>query len=335
MASPQLDNGKFIRLSNEIIDNFFIKIRLSGNEHLVLWVVIRKTWGFNRKEAEIPLNIFIEMTGLQKVNVCRSIRQLINKKIIAKNGKGKNARYSFLKDYEQYTVNSLSKTITNNLLSKMITNTDNSQKLNNRDDDSLSKMITNTAKKKKENLLSKMITNVIKIDNRLRRQPAPTVHLQKPKYNIKDNTNKKEEIVERGKISSKRSPDLVKTKKNFDEESEEYKLAKLLQDLILERRPTCKKENLSSWAEHIDKMIRLDNRSIAEIEEIIHWCQQDSFWQNNILSTNKLRKQFDQMALKMGQSKKKNMHKSFEEIWEKRKKQLQAMGIKNIPGENE
>lgn len=46
-------------------------------------------------------------------------------------------------------------------------------------------------------------------------------------------------------------------------------------------------------------MIRMDKRDPAEIEKVITWCQQDPFWQNNILSTNKLRIRFDQLVLKM------------------------------------
>ena len=46
-------------------------------------------------------------------------------------------------------------------------------------------------------------------------------------------------------------------------------------------------------------MIRLDKRSPAEIKKVITWCQKDKFWMNNILSTEKLRKQFDTLALQM------------------------------------
>ncbi|KXK29370.1 MAG: hypothetical protein UZ01_02264, partial [Candidatus Brocadia sinica] len=56
--------------------------------------------------------------------------------------------------------------------------------------------------------------------------------------------------------------------------------------------------DLQKWATHIDKMIRLDKRPPEEIEKVVAWCQQDSFWQNNILSTEKLRKQYDQLYLK-------------------------------------
>jgi len=46
-------------------------------------------------------------------------------------------------------------------------------------------------------------------------------------------------------------------------------------------------------------MIRVDGRLVAEIEDVIKLCQQDKFWQNNILSTDKLRKHFGQLKLKL------------------------------------
>ena len=49
-------------------------------------------------------------------------------------------------------------------------------------------------------------------------------------------------------------------------------------------------------------MIRVDKRDPDEIARVIDWCQADSFWQNNILSTEKLRIQYDQLLLKMNQT---------------------------------
>lgn len=85
---------------------------------------------------------------------------------------------------------------------------------------------------------------------------------------------------------------------NYCQTSEEVRLSELLLSLILERKPDFKKPNLQQWAKHIDWMIRLDRHALAQIEVIIRWCQADGFWQNNILSTEKLRKQFDQLDLK-------------------------------------
>lgn len=89
------------------------------------------------------------------------------------------------------------------------------------------------------------------------------------------------------------------TENIFSENSVEFSLAKLLYDLIKERHPKFKKPNLQKWASFVDKMIRIDKRAPAEIETVIRWCQGDDFWQNNILSTSKLRKQYDQLFLKM------------------------------------
>jgi hypothetical protein len=79
----------------------------------------------------------------------------------------------------------------------------------------------------------------------------------------------------------------------------ELELSKLLLDLILARYPDFKKPGLMKWAILIDKMIRLDKRKPGDIEAVIKWCQADAFWQNNILSTKKLRDKFDQLYLKM------------------------------------
>jgi len=87
--------------------------------------------------------------------------------------------------------------------------------------------------------------------------------------------------------------------KTFHPNSDELRLSELLWTLILKRNPNHKKPNLQNWAKHISLMIRVDKRITGEIEKIIRWCQDDLFWQNNILSTDKLRKQYDQLKLKM------------------------------------
>ena len=85
----------------------------------------------------------------------------------------------------------------------------------------------------------------------------------------------------------------------YSPNSEEFRLSSLLLSKILERRPTYKKPNMQKWAQQINLILRIDKRPLEEIEKIIIWCQQDGFWKNNILSTEKLRKQYDILALKM------------------------------------
>ena len=100
-----------------------------------------------------------------------------------------------------------------------------------------------------------------------------------------------------------------KEKKNtidFRQNSDEFRLADLLLNLILERKPDYKRQNIQTWANHIDRMIRLDNRKPETIEAVIRWAQADTGdggkwcgWQDNILSTAKLREQFDKLELGM------------------------------------
>ncbi|WP_191363460.1 hypothetical protein [Limosilactobacillus oris] len=52
------------------------------------------------------------------------------------------------------------------------------------------------------------------------------------------------------------------------------------------------------WADSIRLMIERDKRTPQQINNMIDWCQADDFWKQNILSTAKLRKQYDTMRPK-------------------------------------
>ena len=77
-------------------------------------------------------------------------------------------------------------------------------------------------------------------------------------------------------------------------------LTELLKTLILTNDPKGKvPSDLNKWATEIDKINRIDGRSFAEIEEVIRFCQEDSFWKTNILSAGSLREKFSKLYLKM------------------------------------
>jgi len=80
-------------------------------------------------------------------------------------------------------------------------------------------------------------------------------------------------------------------------------LASFLLDKILARKPDFRKPSIPAWAVHIDRMLSIDHRKPEVVRRVIAWVQQDSFWQNNILSTDKLRKQFDRLELGMNKVK--------------------------------
>lgn len=86
----------------------------------------------------------------------------------------------------------------------------------------------------------------------------------------------------------------------------DYELSTLLIEEIKKNLPTFKEPNLDTWANHISRMRRLDNRTPEQIKYLIEWCQQDNFWQANILSTKKLREKFDTLVAQVKRNKSSN-----------------------------
>ena len=107
--------------------------------------------------------------------------------------------------------------------------------------------------------------------------------------NVKNDKNDKNE---RNEVTS--SP-----KNKFSDDSIELILASELFNLIIGNNPNAKKPSLQAWARDIDLMMRVDKRSVEDIQAMISWCQRDNFWQGNILSPKKLRDKFDQLTVKM------------------------------------
>lgn len=92
-----------------------------------------------------------------------------------------------------------------------------------------------------------------------------------------------------------------KTQRKFADDSVEMQLAMYLFSKIKENNPDHKKltdSQKQKWADNIRLMIQRDNRAPQKIKNMIDWCQADDFWKQNILSTAKLRKQYDTMAPK-------------------------------------
>jgi hypothetical protein len=105
-------------------------------------------------------------------------------------------------------------------------------------------------------------------------------------------------------VDASATHDVGEKLKVFGEDTQEYQLASHLRSKILERNPTARVPGLSPcslapWAKHIDRMIRIDHRGGEDIRRVIDFCQSDTFWQDNVLSTQKLREKYDTLAGKM------------------------------------
>ncbi len=94
---------------------------------------------------------------------------------------------------------------------------------------------------------------------------------------------------------------------DFGPESIQFQLAQFFLDRIRQNAPDFKGPNdLKQWCRDIDLMIRRDKQDPEEIRKVIEWCQADNIpnekgfcWAPNILSVRKLRKQFDQLKMRM------------------------------------
>jgi hypothetical protein len=85
-------------------------------------------------------------------------------------------------------------------------------------------------------------------------------------------------------------------KQVYDETSIYFKLALMLYDEILKNIPDKKKPNLNQWADDFRKLVEIDGKDPKHIETVIHWTQSNDFWWKNVLSADKLRKQYERLA---------------------------------------
>ena len=103
MANPQKEDG-FVATANELAEAF-ARIRISGEEWQILWVILRKTYGWNKKQDSISLSQFVEATGIVKPHIVRAIKSLESKKviIITNIGNDKAKTYGLNKNHDEWT----------------------------------------------------------------------------------------------------------------------------------------------------------------------------------------------------------------------------------------
>jgi uncharacterized protein YdaU (DUF1376 family) len=104
---------------------------------------------------------------------------------------------------------------------------------------------------------------------------------------------------DRSTTTSSSTPATTKNIKTFLSDSEEIRLVDYFISQIKINKSDFKDPNKQNWAKDFDLMIRRDKRQAKEIAELIKWCQNDSFEMTNVLCPDKLRKRFDQLAMKM------------------------------------
>lgn len=100
MANPQTEQG-FTKIATEIMDAL-CRIRISGEARQVLDTILRKTYGWGKKEDVISLSQFCLATGMSKTRVCQALAKLQNMKLITKKGNATANIYRFNKDFDTW-----------------------------------------------------------------------------------------------------------------------------------------------------------------------------------------------------------------------------------------
>ncbi|MCR5016374.1 MAG: replication protein [Ruminococcus sp.] len=106
MADPQLQNG-YTKIANELLEAI-CRLNISGNEMRILLYIIRRTYGFNRSYAEMPLSEISAAVGIRKNHVSEVLNRLSAKNIIElhSNRGIKPQTISIVKNYEKWAVES-------------------------------------------------------------------------------------------------------------------------------------------------------------------------------------------------------------------------------------
>lgn len=101
MANPQIEDG-YVKIANELFDAL-IRLKLPDSQHRILLYIIRRTYGFNQKSAEISLSEISKATDILPRHVSRELKILIEKNIIsAEKNKGKKSLLCVQKDYSKW-----------------------------------------------------------------------------------------------------------------------------------------------------------------------------------------------------------------------------------------
>ena len=100
VKSPQLENG-FTRIANELLDAM-IAARLSARQWSVVMAVVRKTYGFNKKEDDIGLGQLASMTGIDKAHLSRAVRELADLNIITRSAGTHGHKLGINKNFDEW-----------------------------------------------------------------------------------------------------------------------------------------------------------------------------------------------------------------------------------------
>lgn len=107
MANVQKENG-YTAIANEILEQL-VNRDLLGAEFRILLFIIRKTYGYHKKQDKISLTQFERGTGLSRPTIVKTLKNLEIRNMIIKfsieESEGNITQFVFQKDVDKWVVN--------------------------------------------------------------------------------------------------------------------------------------------------------------------------------------------------------------------------------------
>jgi phage replication O-like protein O len=105
MASPQTENG-FTSIANELMEAM-PQYKFNGTQFRILFVVLRYTYGFQRKSHELSLTFLANKTGIHKHQIKRELDILIQNNVLVEASAptfNKTRSICLNKNYEEWQI---------------------------------------------------------------------------------------------------------------------------------------------------------------------------------------------------------------------------------------
>ena len=104
MANPQKEDG-YTSVANEILEAL-VKAKLTGMEWECIMFIVRKTYGYNKKNDKISLTQFQKSLERSRQGVVDTLKSLVNKSVLVKSTGLGMSIYGLNKDYSSWLVKS-------------------------------------------------------------------------------------------------------------------------------------------------------------------------------------------------------------------------------------
>lgn len=254
-----LSNG-YTRIANEI-QKLKPRLRMSGREWQCLEAVIWLTYGWNKKQDRVTNTVISELTGLSDSHVSDAIKLLAARGIIFSHKHGVMKTVGINTELSAWI---LDKPKTGKLFPK-----------------------TGITFPKTEKTFPETVDTQDYNKNNIKRSSS--------RNSEESRDVKTQEFLSRHPEAA----DGIYTPagKSWGT-ADDLKAARWIFDKALTVNASLSEPNWVEWANTIRLMRLQDKRTHYEICELFKWANEDDFWQENILSPSKLRKQWDSLTTK-------------------------------------